>query len=134
MQSLEEQLAIFKSRYCEQHLQEVHADHIVLARSGCDLCNLYGWKIKYEKLEARVEELENPNAVNCDGLHASGSAPNTPHRPIGIIRTTPCPACKAVGALQECLRRIELGGSPSIIIESVKQTVEIAIDEVNKYD
>lgn len=44
----------------------------------------------------QLDAARNPNAVNCDGLHADGSAPNTPHRPIGIIRDHPCPACDAL--------------------------------------
>lgn len=46
----------------------------------------------------------NPNFVNCDGL------PNTPHDPIGVKRTTGCPACKALIRVKElelevqCLR------------------------------
>lgn len=48
-----------------------------------------------EELRAKLAEAENPNFVNCDGLHADGKLPNTPHRPIGINRLYPCPACEA---------------------------------------
>lgn len=52
-------------------------------------------RLALETANARIADLENPNFVNCDGLHADGKYPNTPHRPIGINRLYPCPACEA---------------------------------------
>lgn len=63
----------------------------------------------YAKLKAEVERLRNPNAVNCDGLHADGSRPNRQHKPISFIRDAGCPACDAMAEVERL--RAELNGT-----------------------
>ena len=96
VQSLEEQLAIFKSRYCEWHLQEIHADHIVLAHSGCALCNIQGWKIKYEQLEDKKEEREAylQKAFDVENAIANYRVVLRKHAIVKLEDRTYCKECK----------------------------------------
>ena len=70
-------------------------------------------RLALAEAHARIADLENPDFVNCDGLHADGKYPNTPHRPIGINRLYPCPACTALSRARET----EDGASSTLVPE-----------------